>query len=238
MNRSHRFLFATLTTLGLSAVACGGWRCPPIGSPPATASDRLPPAIARERRQGTRRRSSDGVADNRSLRARCKHGRRRRAAGSAPRRHAGRLGASKDVARGPARRQEERSVAPEPTNRPGLGTEWGETRFVAHHHRPLRPRRRSTRPSRRRRSSTTTRRARAPWRLERGFRRTPSGSFTIAHGAVTVGLRDEGGRSSAASSAGGNDFVVGEAGQRYTIVLKNNTDLRFEVRDARSTAST
>ena len=59
------------------------------------------------------------------------------------------------------------------------------------------------------------------------FRRTSSPT-TMANGAFTVGLRDESGRFLGGYAANGKEFAVGEAGQRYTIVLKNDTDLRFE----------
>ncbi|HVY49396.1 MAG TPA: hypothetical protein VHB21_26070, partial [Minicystis sp.] len=62
-----------------------------------------------------------------------------------------------------------------------------------------------------------------------GFRRFAAGPISLAGGAVTMGLRDEGGRFLSGYTAAGKSFIVGEAGQRYTIVLRNNTDLRFEV---------
>jgi hypothetical protein len=121
------------------------------------------------------------------------------------------------------------AVAPrEPTARPGLGTEWGETRTS----------RISTVPFVR--SDTTTpfamagvfyndeQGARAMANAS-GFRRTSGGPIPAAGGAVTVGLRDERGGFLSGFVAGGKSFVVGEAGQRYTIVVRNNTDLRFEV---------
>ncbi len=62
-----------------------------------------------------------------------------------------------------------------------------------------------------------------------GFRRTSSRPVSIAGGEFTVGLRGENGRFLSGFAANGKDFVVGESGQRYTIVLKNETALRFEV---------
>ena len=45
---------------------------------------------------------------------------------------------------------------------------------------------------------------------------------------VPAGLRDESGSFLTGFVSGGRDFVVGEAGRRYTIVLKNMTGQRFE----------
>ncbi len=67
--------------------------------------------------------------------------------------------------------------APAATERPGLGTEWGETRF--------------------------------------------------SH-AVSVSLSDETGRPLPAFFAGGRTYAIGEAGQRYTIVVRNQSATRLE----------
>ena len=53
--------------------------------------------------------------------------------------------------------------------------------------------------------------------------------FTVANGLVSVGLRDEGRRFFSGFVAGGRNYVVGEGGHRYTIVLRNNTSFRLEV---------
>jgi hypothetical protein len=117
-------------------------------------------------------------------------------------------------------------VAPEPKERPGLGTEWGETRtshittvpFVrADPDQPM---------------ATATlfyndEEGAQAMASGSGFRRT-GGSFPVAGGAVSVALRDEGGRFLSGFVAGGRSFVVGEAGRRYSIVLRNQTDNRFE----------
>ena len=118
--------------------------------------------------------------------------------------------------------QGERSAgppSPSPEQRPGLGTQWGETRsshittvpFVrADADTPLR----DGEPLLQRRA-----RARARWRRAPGFRRdTRRRRSRSPNGAVTVGLRDERGRFLSGFVAGGKNYVVGEAGQRYTIV--------------------
>lgn len=57
--------------------------------------------------------------------------------------------------------------------------------------------------------------------------RTTSSDYE-AGGAVTVSLRDEGGEPLEAMRLGGETYVVGQSGQRYTITLQNHTDHRFE----------
>jgi hypothetical protein len=47
-------------------------------------------------------------------------------------------------------------------------------------------------------------------------------------GAVTISIRDAGGEPLEAVHVGDRTFVVGQAGQRYSIVLQNHTSHRFE----------
>jgi hypothetical protein len=54
------------------------------------------------------------------------------------------------------------------------------------------------------------------------------GSFDLASGLVTVAIKDEHGRLFRGFVSGQRDYVIGEAGRRYTIVLHNNTDHRLE----------
>ncbi len=127
-----------------------------------------------------------------------------------------------------APRSAQKAPAAEPTDRPGLGTQWGETRTS-------------------RISMVTFERADAgsPFAAaalyyndeegaramsgSAGFRRTPAGMFTLANGLVQIGLRDEGRRFFTGFNAGGRNYVVGESGRRYTIVVKNNTNFRLEI---------
>lgn len=122
----------------------------------------------------------------------------------------------------------DRESAPAPKDRPGLGTEWGETR----------------------RSSITTvpfvrGDADSPFATSSlfyndeegaramanaaGYRRFSGGTVNTAGRAVQIALRDEGGHYLSGFVAGGKSYIVGEPGHRYTIVVKNRTDLRFEV---------
>jgi hypothetical protein len=115
-----------------------------------------------------------------------------------------------------------------PADRPGLGTQWGETRLS----------RISTVSFSRADPQSPFAAAALYYNDEQGaramsagagFRRTPSGMFTIANGLVAVGLRDGGGRLFSGFNAGGRNYVVGEAGHRYTIVVSNRTNFRLEV---------
>ncbi len=129
---------------------------------------------------------------------------------------------SQDVAGGAPMRRE---AAP-PENRPGLGTAWGETR-----HSPTT-------------SAPFVRDTAAPfavaalWYNDRtgadamarwaDYRTHARGAVPVLGGALTVSLRDESGRLLDGFFAGGKDYVVGEAGTRYAIVIQNNTGYRYE----------
>jgi hypothetical protein len=117
---------------------------------------------------------------------------------------------------------------PTPADRPGLGTEWGESRS-SHISTVSFERADRTSPFAMASLFYNDERGARALADSSGFRRTVSGSVPIANGAFTVGLRDERGHFLSGYAANGKDFVVGESGQRYTIVLKNETDVRFEV---------
>ena len=115
-----------------------------------------------------------------------------------------------------------------PADRPGLGTTWGETRNSQI----------STVPFQRADMGSPFATAALFYNDEEGaramtsssgFRRTPSGSFSIANGLVSVGLRDESSRMFGGFVSGGRNYVVGESGRRYTIVVRNNTNFRLEL---------
>jgi hypothetical protein len=61
-----------------------------------------------------------------------------------------------------------------------------------------------------------------------GFRRTSGGMFNAASGTVTVGLRDQNGNFMNGFVASEKNYVVGEAGKSYAIVIRNRTNVRFE----------
>jgi hypothetical protein len=111
--------------------------------------------------------------------------------------------------------------------RPGLGTEWGETRTS----------RISTVSFLRADPDHPFAMASLFYNDEQGaramanaagFQRTGAQASPVAGGAVSIGLRNEDGRFLSGFVAGEKRFAVGEAGMRYTIVLRNLTENRFE----------
>ncbi|EYF04855.1 hypothetical protein [Chondromyces apiculatus] len=114
-----------------------------------------------------------------------------------------------------------------PRARPGLGTEWGETRTSRITTAPF-VRADPTSPfALVSLSYNDEQGARAMAGLT-GFQRTAAQAFTVASGAVQLGLRGEAGQFLSGFTAEGNRFVVGEHGMRYSIVLRNLTSERFE----------
>lgn len=129
-------------------------------------------------------------------------------------------GASADSS---SRRFEE--AAPAPEQRPGLGTEFGEARtsrvhdvsFVRDSGRPFAV-------------------AALNYNDRRGVdalasvaaRRDSARSVSSGGGAVTISIRDANGDPLEAVHVGDRTFVIGQAGQRYSIVLQNHTSHRFE----------
>jgi hypothetical protein len=118
-------------------------------------------------------------------------------------------------------------VQPKPQDRPGLGTEWGETRSSS-----------ITTVAFQRAEATNPfgmgslfyndeEGARSMASLS-GFRRTTGGMNPVAGGALLIGLRDESGAFLNGFVAGEKNFVVGEAGRRYSIVIRNRTPNRVE----------
>ncbi|MEJ7734462.1 MAG: hypothetical protein WKG00_35355 [Polyangiaceae bacterium] len=111
--------------------------------------------------------------------------------------------------------------------RPGLGTEWGEARQS----------RISTVPFSRADSDTPFATSVIRYNDAEGaramvgsssFQRTSTGTFRVARGAISVGLKNDSGGFFRSIVAGDSDYVIGEAGSRYVIVLSNHTDTRFE----------
>jgi hypothetical protein len=116
-------------------------------------------------------------------------------------------------------------AAPPPRERPGLGTEWGESRTSRVHDVAFV--RESGAPFATAMLHYNDRRgveALADYHARHeSFRDIPTGG-----GAVSISVRDESGDPLEAIKVSNRTFVVGEAGQRYTIVLTNRTSHRFE----------
>jgi hypothetical protein len=114
-----------------------------------------------------------------------------------------------------------------PETRPGLGTEWGETRHS----------RITTTPFHRADASTpfaTTavfyNDAQGGRAMAAGGAMLPQRAIDVGDGIVTFGLRDgDSGRFLSGFESSGRDYVIGEAGQRYVIVVQNQSPLRIEV---------
>ncbi|WP_437333895.1 hypothetical protein [Sorangium sp. So ce394] len=128
---------------------------------------------------------------------------------------------------GAARRAPSSQVAPEPIERPGLGTEWGETRVSRISTAPF-VRADVERPFALASLFYNDAEGARAMASASGFRRTSPQAFTLAGGAVAIGLRGEGGGFLSGFVAGETSHVVGEAGQRYSVVLRNLTPNRIE----------
>ena len=136
---------------------------------------------------------------------------------------------ARDAESAPAQRSRQADAAPttpvQPTTRPGLGTEFGEARTSRVH------------------DVTFVREAGRPFAVaalnyndrkgvdalaSSATRRDSSRSVPTGGGAVTISVRDASGDALEAVHVGDRTFVVGQAGQRYSIVLQNHTSHRFE----------
>lgn len=128
----------------------------------------------------------------------------------------------------PTSRSDDRSTAarePSPDTRPGLGTEWGETRTSRVHDVTFV--RDSSRPFATATLHYNDRRgvdAMANLHAQRETRR----NVAAGGGAVSISIRDANGNPLEAVHVGDRTMVVGQAGQRYSIVLTNHTSHRFE----------
>lgn len=124
--------------------------------------------------------------------------------------------------------QDQPQMEPRPQERPGLGTEWGETRTSRVHDVTF-VRADADRPFAITQLHYNDRQgilALAQFHADRnpGFREIASGG-----GAITVSIRDEYSNALEGFHVGDRHYVVGNAGQRYAIVMTNHTGHRFEV---------
>lgn len=213
------FLAVSLTTLFASAAACGGSAAMSGGgssTPTPVSNDGFGAAEAKSAPAESFG-GGDGVrADVGGV------------APSAPPAPMSESGAARQAPRATKEMDGEAGVfQPKPTDRPGLGTEWGETRnssitsVAFQRAEPTNPFGMSSM------FYNDEEGARAMASLA-GFRRTSGGMTPVAGGALLVGLRDESGAFLNGFVAGEKNFVVGEAGRRYTIVIRNRTPNRVE----------
>jgi hypothetical protein len=127
---------------------------------------------------------------------------------------------------GGAARDSAKSEAAPPSQRPGLGTEWGETRNSRVHDVSFV--RDSSRPFAVASMNYNDRRGVDALVNAQGGRRDSFRSVPAGGGAVNISIKDANGETLEAVHVGERTFVIGQAGQRYTIVLTNKTSHRFE----------
>lgn len=116
--------------------------------------------------------------------------------------------------------------APAPEERPGLGTEWGETRDS----------RVSSAPFEREDYSTPLSTASFFYNDEPGVRAMLGSSYwerrsdgvSTARGAITIRVVDDQGAPLPTFSSGGRSYVMGNDGARYALRIENHTGARFE----------
>src|SRR4051794_30809825 len=118
--------------------------------------------------------------------------------------------------------------APSPSERPGLGTEWGETRY-SHVSETRFLRADPMRPSEVASLYYNDSEGARAMTHYQDYREIGNAVVTVPWLGVTVSLNDEGGSPLPAFYAGGRTYAIGEAGHRYTIVVNNGAGSPFEV---------
>lgn len=120
------------------------------------------------------------------------------------------------------------SYAEPPRDRPGLGTRWGETRRSAVEATSFQ-RANPTEPLATAAIFYNDRAGIEAMAAASSLRRTWPIIAGPASSLVSVALRDQNGRLLPGLIVGDRWFVVGEEGRRYSIMVKNQSDLRLEV---------
>ena len=125
------------------------------------------------------------------------------------------------------KRSENKSASSEPPadSRPGLGTEWGESRNSRVHDVTFV--RDSSRPFAIATMNYNDRRGVEAMMNAKGVRDTRR-DVTAGGGAITIAIKDANGNNLEAARVADRTLVIGQAGQRYSIVLTNHTGHRFE----------
>ena len=125
----------------------------------------------------------------------------------------------------PSARRSAEATTPAPDSRPGLGTEFGEARTSRVHDVSFL--RDAGRPFAVAALNYNDRKG-VDALASVAARRDSARSVAAGGGAVTISVRDANGDPLEAVHVGERTFVVGQAGQRYSIVLQNHTSHRFE----------
>ncbi len=118
--------------------------------------------------------------------------------------------------------------APAPESRPGLGTTWGETRSSRITSAPFVRADASSPFATGSLFYNDEEGARTMANLS-GFKRTSTGSVELGGGVATMQLKDGSGRFLTGFQANNKSFVVGTAGDRYSIVITSHVPARLEV---------
>jgi hypothetical protein len=111
--------------------------------------------------------------------------------------------------------------------RPGLGTEWGETRYSHVRHTSF-DRADGDHPAQVIDLSYNDREGARAMARYGDYRESGRAAVRAPGLGISVSLNDDAGRPLPAFFAGGHTYAVGEAGQRYTIVITNDTGMRIE----------
>jgi hypothetical protein len=138
-------------------------------------------------------------------------------------------GSSADKAARPAPAESEarRSEAPAAGARPGLGTEWGETRYSHVTHTSF-DRADADHPSQLVSLFYNDREGARAMARYADYREVGDAVVNIGALGIHVALNDDGGRPLPAFFAGGRTYAIGEAGQRYSVVVTNDSGMRVE----------
>jgi hypothetical protein len=128
----------------------------------------------------------------------------------------------------PSMRSADAAEAPAPSaERPGLGTEWGETRY-SHVNNVSFDREDWSHPAQVLSLYYNDHEGARAMARYADYREVGSAVVRDHRLGISVSLNDDAGRPLPAFYAGGHTYAIGEAGQRYTIVVSNETGMRIE----------
>jgi hypothetical protein len=116
---------------------------------------------------------------------------------------------------------------PSAGERPGLGTEWGETRYSHVSHQSF-DRANPNHPSQLVSLYYNDREGARAMARYADYREMGDAVVNVQGLAIRVALNDDSGRPLPAFYAGGRTYAIGEAGQRYTVVVTNDSGMRVE----------
>jgi hypothetical protein len=127
----------------------------------------------------------------------------------------------------PPAAEPESGQAPAAGQRPGLGTEWGETRYSHVSHKSF-DRADADHPTELASLYYNDREGARAMARYADYRETGDAVVNLPAMGISVSLNDDSGRPLPAFFAGGHTYAIGEAGQRYTIIVNNGSGVRVE----------